>query len=124
MEGGDYGREEERGGGGEERDGGILKGKHKPDRQLCTRCLFSQSCWVAVKTWRRRESCGWREDGREARFIKVLLDEWASREKRDGMEGRDGVKENEHDWDIEGEKQGSREGRMKGGRERKTRNGD
>lgn len=40
------------------------------------------------------------------------------------MEGRDGVKENEHDWDIEGEKKGSREGRMKGGRERKTRNRD
>lgn len=43
-------RKEERGGGREERERGILKGKYKPERQLCTQCLFSQSCWVAVKT--------------------------------------------------------------------------
>lgn len=34
---------------------GILKGKYKPDRQLCARCLFSQSRRVAAKKDRKRE---------------------------------------------------------------------
>ncbi len=60
--------------------------------------------------------------GREARFIKVLLDEWASREERDGMEGERGFEKMNMSGTEKEKKSG--EGRMKGGRERKTRKGD
>lgn len=83
---------------------GILKGKYKPDRQLCARCLFSQSRRVAAKKDRKRE-------GRlrlEGSTRGLLRYRWM-----DGPQGRRGMGRRER------EKRGER-----GGKERKTRNGD
>lgn len=64
------------------KDGEIWKGEYKLDHQLCIQCLFSLSCWVVVMTdWKEeKESCDCREDWGKAGIIKVLLDEWVSRD--------------------------------------------
>lgn len=85
---------------------GILKGKYKPDRQLCTRCLFSQSRRVAAKKDRKRErrlrlegSTGgllryrWMDgpQGRRGRGVG----ERGGKKSRKGREGKKGKQETE-----------------------------
>lgn len=102
---------------------GFERGEYKVDHQLCIQCLFSRSCWVVVMTEgeeEEEESCDCREDWGEAGIIKVVLDEWVSRdEETEGkrIRGRELEKPN-MTWKK------AEAVIMTGGSERKIREGD
>lgn len=81
---------------------GILKGKYKPDRQLCARCLFSQSRRVAVKKDRKRE----RRLRLEGSTGGLLRYHWM-----DGPQGRRGTGRRERGGRRGGGGRAEREGR-------------
>lgn len=94
---------------------GILKGKYKPDRQLCGQCLFSQSCRVAAKKDQKRE----RRLRLEGSTGGLLRYRWM-----DGPQGRRGMGRRERGGRRGGEK--SRKGRegKKGKQETETKGGE
>lgn len=68
-----------------QKKGGWWKENYRFNHQLQVQCLFSQSFRVKADC-KTKESCDWRDGRREVRFIRLLLEEWTSREKRHAME--------------------------------------